>query len=195
MADVRTFNSYNFVTGAVDGTQAYDFSYPGLYQDEEEYSAPREEPRRRQRLQPREWVKEDSRSEVRQERAVRTAQGVSVLSMLGAVTAVVLLTMMLLAQIRLTNISDTAAKLEEQISALELEQDKLTVEYEKIFNLKDVETYAVDMLGMQEPMNEQIYYLTGVASADKSVVVTKDDADMFSLGLRDIVSSVKAYFS
>ena len=195
MADVKTFNTYNFVTGAVDGTQAYDFSNPGLYLDEEIYSEPELEPRKKEKLQPREWIKEDVRTKVKAKRAAKVGQGVPVLSILGVGVAAVLLAMMLLAQIRLTDISYSAAKLEDQISALEQEQDKLTVEYETIFNLKDVETIAVDQLGMQEPVNEQIYYLTGVASADKAEVVTKGDADMFSLGLSDIISSIKAYFS
>lgn len=203
MDDVRTFKSYNFVTGAVDGTMAYDFSNPGLYGDEEIYDLPEEEaPRRRQKTrrkqlpQQQEWIKEDVRPDVRQAAvAVRNHQGVSIVSLLGAAVALVLLTMMLLAQIRLTDISDTAAKLEDQIAELELERDKLTVEYETTFNLKEVEQYAVDVLGMQEPDSQQIFYLTGVASADKAVVITKDDTDMFSLGVADILSSIKAYFS
>lgn len=193
MADVKTFNSYNFVTGAVDGTQAYDFSHPGLYREEEYYGEPAERPRRRERSQPREWVKEDVRTRIRANTAAKNAQGVPVLSILGVAVAAVLLAMTLLAQIRLTDVSYSAARLEEQIEALETQQDKLTVEYETIFNLRDVEQIAVDELGMQEPMNEQIYYLTGVASADKAEVVTDDGADMFSLGLADIFRSIRAY--
>lgn len=193
MADVKTFKTYNFVTGAVDGTQAYDFSNPGLYREEEYYSEPAERPRRRERLQPREWIKEDARTRIRVNTEAKTAQGIPVLSILGVMVAAVLLTMTLLAQIRLTDISYSAAKLEDQIAELELQQDKLTVEYETIFNLKDVESIAVDQLGMQEPMNEQIYYLTGVASADKAEVVTRDSADMFSLGLSDIFRSIRVY--
>ena len=203
MEDVRTFKSYNFVTGAVDGTMAYDFSNPGLYGDEEIYDLPEKEaPRRRQKSrrkqlpQQQEWIKEDVRPDARQAAVVvRNHQGVSIVSLLGAAVALVLLTMMLLAQIRLTDISDTAARLEDQIAELELERDKLTVEYETTFNLKEVEQYAVDVLGMQEPDSQQIFYLTGVASADKAVVITKDDTDMFSLGVADILSSIKAYFS
>ena len=116
-------------------------------------------------------------------------------SLLGAACAVVLITMMLLAQIRLTDISHTAAALEQQISQLEADRAKLTVEYETIFNLKDVEEQAIDVLGMQEPDDSQIVYLSGVASADKAVVVTKEQTDLFSLGVKDILSSVKAYFS
>ena len=198
MADIKRFNTYNFVTGAVDGTLAYDFGSPELYRPEEEvvYDEPRKRSRRRERLQPREWIKEDVRSVEQEEAAAaKNRQGLSVVSLMGVAAAVLLLTMMLLAQIRLTDISDTAARLERQISQLETERDKLTVEYESVFNLKDVEERAVNELGMQEPDNEQIFYLTGVASADRAVVVTKEDADMFSLGFADILSSIKAYFS
>lgn len=195
MADVKTFKTYNFVTGAVDGTQAYDFSNPGLYPDEEVYSEPAETPRKREKLQSREWIKEDVRARVRANTAAKNAQGVPIFSVLGVAVAAVLLSLMLLAQIRLTDISYSAAKLESQIDQLELEQDKLTVAYEQIFNLKDVEEHAVEVLGMQEPMNEQVFYLTGVASADRAEVVTKGETDMFSLGMADILSSIKAYFS
>ena len=197
MADIRRFNSYNFVTGAVDGTLAYDFSNPEIYQPEEEViqDEPKRRPRRKEKLQPREWVREDVRPDGKEEAAAKNRQGFSLVSLLGGAVVVVMLTMMLLAQIRLTDISDTAAKLERQIDQLETQRNKLTVEYESIFNLEDVEERAVNVLGMQEPDNEQIYYLTGVASADRAEVVTKQDADMFSLGLADILSSIKAYFS
>ncbi len=191
MADIKTFKSYNFVTGAVDGTMAYDFSNPALYPDEEVYSEPVRRPGRKQRARDQQWIREDVRTETGAE-TVRHI-GISPLSLLGAAVAVVLLTMVLLAQIRLTDISSSAAALEDQIEALETERDKLTVEYESIFNLKDVEEQAVEVLGMQEPDSEQIYYLTGVASADKAVVVTRQQTDMFSLGLEDLAGSVRAW--
>ena len=121
MQDIKTFKTYNFVTGAVDGTLAYDFSSPGFYSDaldeEEERAAGR--PRRRARQRDQEWVKEDARPTARERAGARAknAPGLSVVSLLGAAVAVVLLTMMLLAQIRLTDISDTAAGLEAQITA------------------------------------------------------------------------------
>ena len=188
MADIKTFKSYNFVTGAVDGTLAYDFSNPALYPDEEVYGQPERRSRRKERERSQQWVREDVRTE---SGAVIRRLGLSPVSFLGAVVAVVLLTMVLLAQIRLTDISATAAQLEDQIAALETERDKLTVEYETIFNLKDVEEQAVEVLGMQEPDSEQIYYLSGVASADKAVVVTRQQTDMFSLGLEDLAGSIK----
>lgn len=194
MQEVKKFNSYNFVTGAVDGTLAYDFSNPGYYQEEEAYELPKKRPARKgAKAREREWIKEDTRSKAEARAEARGAQGISPLTLLGALLITVLLTMMLLAQIQLTDISDSAAQLERQISTLELEQDKLTVEYETIFNLKYVEEYATTFLGMQEPDIEQIFYLTGVAAADRAVVVTQQQADMFSLGLEDMLSSIKAY--
>ena len=194
MADVRTFNSYNFVTGAVDGTLAYDFSDPAFYPEEEEevYEQPERRRGRRSRLRQQEWIREDTRSKAKG-RAEARGQGISPLSLLGVAVVVVLVTMMLLAQIQLTDISHTAAELEDQIANLEARRDKLTVEYETIFNLKDVEEIAVEMLGMQEPDAEQICYLTGVASADKAVVVTRQQTDMFSLGLDDLAGAVRAW--
>ena len=193
MADVRTFNSYNFVTGAVDGTLAYDFSDPAFYPEEEEvYEQPERRRGRRSRLRQQEWIREDTRSKAKG-RAEARGQGISPLSLLGVAVVVVLVTMMLLAQIQLTDISHTAAELEDQIANLEARRDKLTVEYETIFNLKDVEEQAMDILGMQEPEESQIVYLSGVASADKAVVVTRQQTDMFSLGLDDLAGAVRAW--
>ena len=184
----KTFNRYNFVTGAVDGTLAYDFSSPAYF-PEEVYETPKRKPETASRTR----AKNDARA--KEKTAERSSQGISPLAIIGAAAVVVLLVMTLLAQIRLMNISQTAVDLENQIAALEAERDKLTVEYEAIFNLKDVEEYAVGVLGMQEPRDDQIYYLTSVASADKAVVVTDAGTDVFSLGLEDLAASVKAYFN
>jgi cell division protein FtsL len=105
---------------------------------------------------------------------------------------VALVVMLLLAQIQLVNLSDTAVSLEAQIEELKTQRDKLTVEYETVFNLKDVEEYATGVLGMQEPRDDQIYYLTNVNAGDKAVVITDETTNMFSLGLEDVVASFKA---
>ena len=189
MSTTKNFKSYNFVTGAVDGTLAYDFSNPAFFPQEEEYY---EEPPRK--AEPREttWVREDVREKV--QTVVGRKQGFSPLAVMGVMCVVVLFVMTLLAQIQLVDISRAAVDLERQITVLEDERDKLTIEYETIFNLKDVEEYAVGVLGMQEPRDDQIYYLTNVSSADKAVVLSGGGTNMFSLGLEDLAESVKAYF-
>ena len=191
----RTFQQINFVTGVVDGTLAYDFDAPGYYREEEE-AAPRPRRRRAPRTREREWVREEPSAEqaagvgtaaVRMDAAMR---GVSVI---GAVAAVALLVLVLLAKIQLIGISAQALEYETQIETLEYQNSLLSVEYEQVFNLKDVKEAAVSELGMQEPREDQIYYLTGVSSADKAVVIRREDAGMFSLGTEDIMESVRAY--
>ena len=186
MSTTKNFKSYNFVTGAVDGTLAYDFSSPAYYPQEEIYETPKKAPKEQT------WVKEDVRERV--QTAVRNKQGFSPLAMLGILCVVVLFVMTLLAQIQLVNISKNAVEMEAQIASLEAERDKLTVEYETIFNLKDVEEYAVGVLGMQEPRDDQIYYLTNVSSADKVVIHSGDHTNMFSLGVEDLLASLQSYF-
>lgn len=191
MSMTRTFNSYNFVTGAIDGTLAYDFSSPRFFPQEEVYEQPAPSGKSREQ----EWVKENKRERIKVAALVRSRQGFSPLAVMGTALVIVLFVMSLLAQIQLVNISQRAVEMERQITALESERDRLMVEYESVFNLKDVEEYAVGVLGMQEPRDDQVYYLSGVSSADKAVVITSSDgSDMLALGLEDIVASVKSYF-
>ena len=193
----KTFQQINFVTGVVDGTLAYDFDVPGYF-PEEEAPVPVRVPRRRRRSGTREqeWVREDSyeQSETRGEAIVSQLGGImTALSAVGTIAAVALLLLVLLAKIQLIGISASALSMEKQINELENEHSRLTVRYEQVFNLKDVEETAIGVLGMQEPHEDQIYYLTGVSSADKAVVITHEDTGMFSLGLEDIMSSARSY--
>jgi cell division protein FtsL len=192
MNTTKTFNSYNFVTGAVDGTLAYDFSSPQVLPQQEAYEDVYKAPRKQPAPQEQAWIKEDS--EVRADVQVHAHRrsGVGVLPVLGAACVAVLIVLVLLAQIQLVSISGTAVELEAQIEELKTQRDKLTVEYETVFNLKDVEEYATGVLGMQEPRDDQIYYLTNVNAGDKAVVITDESTNMFSLGLEDVVASFKA---
>lgn len=186
MTTTKTYKRYNVVTGAVDGTMAYDFANPELYTQEEVYG----EPRRKAVPKFLEWTKEETKTSSAQQ----TRSGIYPLAFVGTVLVVVLLGLVLLAQIQMMAISGATVELETQISQLETQRDKLTEEYEMVFNLKDVEEYAVEVLGMQEPVDSQIQYLTGVSAADRAVIIRQESADMFSRGLEDILSSLKAYF-
>lgn len=190
----KTFQQINYFTGAVDGTLAYDFDSPAFFPDEEVLPAPKRQ--RRTRPREREWIREETGARE------RTAPGavvghlntaVSAVSAVAAVVAVLLLLLLLLAKIELVDYSDKALELEAQITELEARHNRLTVEYEQVFNLKDVEETAVGVLGMQEPREDQIYYLSGVTSADKAVVISYEDADMFALGLEDISKAVRSF--
>ena len=116
-------------------------------------------------------------------------------AVIGYVFAAVLLVLMLLARIQLTVISDSAAGLEAQIQELNTENDKLTVEYESVFNLAEVEAYATNELGMQKPRADQIRYLSGISDKDRAVILTPAKTDMLSLGLKELMASLQEYFN
>ena len=192
----KTFQQINFVTGVVDGTLAYDFDHPAYFPQEEEVAVPAPKRRRAPRTREREWIREEPGT--RRQAAPGVVAGhltaaVNAATAFAAVAAVVLLVMLLLAKIELVDYSDKALALEAEITELEGRHNRLTVEYEQVFNLKDVEETAVGVLGMQEPREDQVFYLSGVSSADKAVVITREDADMFSLGVEDIISSARSF--
>lgn len=195
MDETRVFKSYSYseLLNGSDSVLAYDFAAAGYYEDL--YApAPRPVPRPRQR-EP-EWIREEPRDEVfARRRAIRRkGQGISVFTVLGFAVAAVLLVMVLLAQIQMTAISDSAAGLENRILELQGEHNKLLAAYETTFALAEVEDYAVNVLGMQKPRAEQIVYLDGLGTADRAVILQPQEQSMFSLGLESIVDSLWSYF-
>ena len=103
--------------------------------------------------------------------AVRTRQAVAPMAILGYLAAGALLVIVLIAQISLNAISAQSAKLEAQLTALQTENTRLTLQYETTFNFTEIEDYAVNRLGMQAPAQGQIFYLQTDAP-DKTLILT-----------------------
>jgi cell division protein FtsL len=184
MTETRIIKSYN--SGDAASTFAYDLIGGTL------------RPRRAAVPQQKaagglDWIRE--RAAEHRIPAVRRQQMVAPFAVAGYVCAAVLLVLMLLARIQLTAMSDSAARLEAQIEELNTENDKLTVEYECAFNLAEVEAYATERLGMQEPRADQIRYLSGISGKDRAVVLTPVKTDMFSLGFKELMESLQEYFN
>ncbi len=126
---------------------------------------------------------------------VKTKQSVSPFAMIGYACAAVLIVFTLMAKIQLTEITDTSAHLEQQLSDLKVAQNRLLINYEKAFNLTEIEEYATTQLGMQRPRDEQIFYLESTVP-DKAVILSGEDEDKTGLGDRifDALSSIAEYF-
>lgn len=105
--------------------------------------------------------------------APQPKQAIPLLSIVGFACAAVLLVFSLMAKINLTVITDEAASLETQLNALELEQNRLLIQYESVFNRTEIEEYAIQTLGMQRPRQEQIIYINSSAP-DKAVVLQNE---------------------
>ena len=126
---------------------------------------------------------------------VKSTQSVSALAIIGYACAAVLLIFTLMAKIQLTEVTDTSAQLEEKLSDLKVAQNRLLINYEKAFNLTEIEEYATKQLGMQRPRDEQVFYLESTVP-DKAVILKGEDEDKTSLGDRifDALASIAEYF-
>jgi hypothetical protein len=170
--------------GAVFGSLAYDFNNPDLYADvplepaAPEFPRHRPEPRTAPRTAPRtrRQARAEAVSRARAEAAAANRQALAPFTILGGLCVVVLLVFTMLARVQLTAVSEGSAALESQLSDLKVEQNRLLIDYESAFNLTEVEEYAIHVLGMQQPRDDQIYYIDSTAP-DKGEVLSGDRSE------------------
>ena len=122
-------------------------------------------------------------------------QSISPGAVLGAVAAVVMLVMLMMAQVRMSIANKDVLALENQVKALQAEQDDLEIRYETAFNLTELEDYAVNELGMQKPRSDQIYYINGTAE-DRTVILDESARESSWVDrVGDFFCSIAEYFS
>lgn len=111
-------------------------------------------------------------------------------SIVGFLLVAVLLVFLLFTHIKVAQISEETANLKTQASELQLERTRLQIEYESVFNFKELESYAMSELGMQKPRENQMFYVNSFAS-DKAVVM---GGETNSIGLLDRLSDTFSSF-
>jgi cell division protein FtsL len=147
----------------VYGTLAYDLSGAAVYPDEAMYP-----PARRKIVIP---APPEIKERVTPRTAVKPRQSIAPLSIVGFICAAVLIVFCLMAKIQLTAVTDEAVRYEQQLTELEVAQNRLLIDYERAFNLTEIEEYASTQLGMQRPRDEQIYYIDSFVP-DKAVIIS-----------------------
>ena len=183
MAAVAKNPRYN--ANAVYGSLAYDYSKAAPYH--EGMGRPVE----RQVIIP---APPRINDEVAVRAKVQTNQAVSPFAIIGYACAAILLIFTLMAKIQLTTVTNDTVALENQLSDLKVSQNRLLINYEKAFNLTEIEEYATSNLGMQRPRDEQIFYMDS-SVPDKAVVINNDGTKSgFIERLFDAVSSIAEYF-
>lgn len=99
-----------------------------------------------------------SRRRAKVKAAVRPAQKVPVLALLGFLGVAAMMVAVLLCYVRMNAISRNIVSMKEQIGELEVEQVSLVSEYERAFDLATVKE-AAEAAGMTQPSDSQIYYV------------------------------------
>jgi len=170
---------------AVYGSMAYDYGRAETYREKID------RPVDRQVIIP---AAPRIREQTVAETGAKTRQAVAPTAVIGFICAAILLVFTLMAKIQLTEVTDTSAHLEQQLGELQVAQNRLLINYEKAFNLTDIEEYATTQLGMQRPREEQVFYLSS-SVPDKAVILSgEDNDDSFGDRVFDALSSIAEYF-
>ena len=127
--------------------------------------------------------------------AVRPAQKVSPMALLGFVCTAFLMVVLLLCYVRLNTISRSIVSMKSEIKTLEVEQVALLTQYEQAFDLSSVKE-AAEAAGMTIPSESQIYYID-LPGEDQAVSYTGRDGgllDRVLTGLSRAMYAVVEYF-
>ena len=91
--------------------------------------------------------------------AIRQAQKVSPVAVLGFAIVAVMMVVLLLCCVQMNTLSRSISSMKDQISELETEQVSLLSKYEQSFDLATVQA-AAEAAGMTQPSDSQTYYIS-----------------------------------
>jgi cell division protein FtsL len=116
---------------------------------------------------------EQSVPKTRRDASART-YGISAITVIGVIVAAVVCMSAILAQINYTQIARETAALNAQLRVLTEQGRRLEIEHERLIDLREVERYARDVLGMSVPSGGQIVAVMGTQQ-DRSVVLQDEE--------------------
>jgi len=124
--------------------------------------------------------------------AAQSAPAVSLFAIFGALFVGVLMVFVILAQISYNEIASETARLSKQMDSLREQQRVLEITFESVIDMKEVERYARDELGMSKPEADQISVIYSVPD-DKIEIISNDDENSLR-ELGSFISSLLEYF-
>jgi cell division protein FtsL len=124
--------------------------------------------------------------------AARSVPGVSLFAISGALFAAVLMVFVVLAQISYNEAAAETVRLNTRLQALTEQQRRLEITYENVIDMKEIERYAEDVLGMSKPEADQIAIVKSMPY-DKAEVICESENGWLD-GLGSFISSLTKYF-
>jgi len=128
------------------------------------------------------------------ERAAAAAQRtpvVSIPAVLGALIITILFIFVVLAQIQYNEIASETVRLTEQITRLTEQRRSLEIAFESIIDMKEVERFARDELGMSRPEKEQIIIIRRTRTDRAEVIADPETGTIQRFG--EFISSLMGY--
>lgn len=188
MSVVNSNSEFKYASAAVYGSLAYDFSNTAAMPDYVPEYEPVPAPIPKTQAPKIPEINENEDTRVHLNSRVKTAWRVSPLAMIGFALAGVLLVLVLFSYIALTKLSDSTVQLKDEINDLQLEQTKLLVNHESVFDLNEIEEYATGVLGMVKADSSQIKYID-TGGSDKAVILNGETNE-----IKKTYNSVKEFF-
>ncbi len=184
---MASLNSEVKYADAVYGNLAYEYGSTA-----ERYATPDEvvaEPERGEK------VRKKVRIRVKAKEKVSTSFGVPALGIIGSIVVAAVAVLVLLSYVELTELSANRSDLESQLSSLNEQNAKLTIQYESTFNLSDIEDYAINVLGMSRLTDGDTTIIT-MDKYDHAEILNEDDSSSgFWDFVTDTVDTILEFFS
>ena len=108
--------------------------------------------------QPESAMERNARRRAQAKAAVRPAQKVSSMAMLGCACVAFFVVILLSCYVRMNTISRSIVAMKTEINQLKVEQVSLLTQYEQTFDLSAVKAAAA-AAGMNQPSDSQVYYI------------------------------------
>jgi len=137
-------------------------------------------------------VKKRVRQQERAKRAEKTAPGISIFAILGALFVAVLMVFVVLAQINYNETAAESVRLSMHINELSEKHRALELSFESAVEIKEVERFARDELGMSRPDAGQIIIISSTPR-DSAIVISQGE-DRGIQGFGNFIRSLTDYF-
>jgi len=125
--------------------------------------------------------------------AAQKAPAISLFAVFGAVFAGILMIFVMLAQINFNAIAAETVRLNTQLGELMEQERKLSIQFESVIDMKEVERYAKDVLGMSKPDADQVAVIHAVRF-DRAEIIDSGGDESALNGFGSFISSLMEYF-
>ena len=127
-----------------------------------------------------EWIRQRERA--REAAAAQYVPRVSLFAVFGSVFAAALMVFVVLAQISYNEIASETVKLNAQFAVLTEQQRRLEITFESVVDMKEIEQYARDVLGMSNPIGYQSAVIPGATQDRAEVLAIADRSTLRDFG-------------
>jgi len=124
----------------------------------------------------------------------RSAPSVSLVAVFGSLVVGVLMVFVIIAQISYNEVARETVRLKAQLRELQAQERALEVAFESVVNMKEIERYAKDVLGMSQHDARQGTVIQSTAQDRAEIIASEESRESALRGFGSFISSLTEYF-